>query len=78
MEKANLRSISEKKNTSLAGARTHKSFTLVVGKNSKCTSLVQVYLFQKLSTSGEHVVNKNCSECQTKTKKTIYVHIMFS
>ena len=41
---------------------------------------VQEYLFQKLATSGEHVMYKNCSECQNKTKKntTIYVHIMFS
>jgi hypothetical protein len=30
---------------------------------------VQVYLFQKLATSGEHVVYKDCSECQNKNKK---------
>ena len=31
---------------------------------------VQEYLFQKLATSGEHVMYKNCSECQKKQKKT--------
>jgi hypothetical protein len=35
----------------------------------KYSSQVQVYLFQKLATSGEHVVYKNCSECQNKNKK---------
>ena len=39
-EKAHLRSDIRKKNISLAGARTHKSITLVEGKNSKCTSLI--------------------------------------
>ena len=28
---------------------------------------IQVNLFQKLATSGEHVVYQNCSECQNKT-----------
>ena len=36
---------------------------------------VQEYLFQKLATSGEHIMYKNCSECQNKT--TICVHNMF-
>ena len=44
-------------------------------KVKKCAD-VQEYLSQKLTTSGEHVMYKNCSECQNK--KTIYVHIMFS
>ena len=30
----------QKRNISLAGARTHKSITLEQGKNSKCTSLI--------------------------------------
>ena len=30
---------------------------------------VQVYLFQKLTTSGGHVVYKNCSESQNKKQK---------
>ena len=38
-------------------------------------AVVQVNLFQKLITSGEHVVYQNCSECQNKTKTTICVHI---
>ena len=38
-------------------------------------AVVQVNLFQKLITSGEHVVYQNCSECQNKTK--ICVHNMF-
>jgi hypothetical protein len=38
---------------------------------------VQVNLFQKLATSGEHVVYQNCSECQNKTKTTICVHNIF-
>ena len=38
---------------------------------------VQVNLFQKLTTSAEHVVYQNCSECQNKTKTTICVHNMF-
>ena len=29
------------------------------------------------TTSSEHVVHINCSECQNKNKKTIYVHNMF-
>ena len=37
-EKVNLRSDFKKYYTSLAGARTHKSFILVDGKKSKCTS----------------------------------------
>ena len=32
----------------------------------------------KLRTWGEHVVCKNCSECQNKNKKTIFVQNMFS
>jgi hypothetical protein len=31
-----------------------------------------------LRTCWEHVVYMNCSECQNKNKKTIYVHNMFS
>ena len=31
--------------------------------------LLQVNLFQKLTTSEEHVVYQNCSECQTKQKQ---------
>ena len=47
-------------------------------KVKKCAD-VQEYLSQKLTTSGEHVMYKNCSDCQNKNKKkTIYVHIMFS
>ena len=38
---------------------------------------LQVNLFQKLPTSAEHVVYQNCSECQNKTKTTIWVHNMF-
>ena len=29
------------------------------------------------TTSSEHVVYKNCFECQNKIKETIYVHNMF-
>ena len=43
-EKAHLRS-DLKKNTFLAGARTHKIITLVKGKNSKCTSLIKNTLY---------------------------------
>ena len=37
----------------------------------QCYHYVQVYLFQKLATSGEHVVYKNCSKCQNK-KQSVY------
>ena len=30
---------------------------------------IQVNLFQKLTTSAEHVAYQNCSECQNKTKQ---------
>jgi hypothetical protein len=38
--KANKHDQISEKNTSLAGARTHKSIALVKGKNSKCTFLI--------------------------------------
>ena len=45
--------------------------------NTLLWDLLQVNLFQKLLTSGEHGVYHNCSECQNKTKTTICVHNMF-
>ena len=39
--------------------------------------MVQVNLFQKLTTSVEHAVYQDCSECQNKIKTTICVHNMF-
>ena len=45
--------------------------------NQHSILFVQVNLFQKLTTSAEHVVHQNCSECQNKTKTTSCVHNMF-
>ena len=37
---------------------------------------VQVNLFQKLATSGEHVVYQNCSECQKKSNNLCTQHVL--
>ena len=37
---------------------------------AKGTRMILVNLFHKLTTSAEHVVYQNCSECQNKTETT--------